>query len=194
MNQELGLYRCWGCQVRGDVITFVREVEHLDFVGAVELLAGWAGITLRYSDKGEGETRKRRARLVKAVEQAVDWYHERLLSAPDAAVARKYLRERGLSGDEVRAFRIGWAPDEWQALVRALKLPDDVIRDTGPRLPQPQRPADRCVPGTDPVPDLRRQRRRRRLRGTGDARGRGPEVQEHAGDRCCTRSRSSSTP
>ena len=131
VNQELGLYRCWGCQVRGDVITFVREVEHLDFVGAVELLAGWAGITLRYSDKGEGETRKRRARLVEALEQAVDWYHERLLSAPDAAVARKYLRERGLSGDEVRAFRIGWAPDEWQALVRALKLPDDVIRDTG---------------------------------------------------------------
>jgi DNA primase len=131
VNQELGLYRCWGCQVRGDVITFVREVEHLDFVGAVELLAGWAGITLRYSDKGEGETRKRRARLVKAVEQAVDWYHERLLSAPDAAVARKYLRERGLSGDEVRAFRIGWAPDEWSALVQALKLPDDVIRDTG---------------------------------------------------------------
>jgi DNA primase len=131
VNQELGLYRCWGCQVRGDAITFVREVEHLDFVGAVELLAGWAGITLRYSDKGEGESRKRRARLVKAVEQAVDWYHERLLSAPDAAVARKYLRERGLTGDEVRAFRIGWAPDEWHALVRALKLPDDVIRDTG---------------------------------------------------------------
>ena len=65
VNQELGLYRCWGCQVRGDVITFVREVEHLDFVGAVELLAGWAGITLRYSDKGEGESRKRRARLVR---------------------------------------------------------------------------------------------------------------------------------
>jgi DNA primase len=131
VNQELGLYRCWGCQVRGDAITFIREVEHLDFVGAVELLAGWAGITLRYSDKGEGETRKRRARLVHAVEQAVDWYHQRLLSAPDAAVARKYLRERGLTGDEVRAFRIGWAPDEWQALVQALKLPDDVVRDTG---------------------------------------------------------------
>ena len=46
VNQELGLYRCWGCQVRGNVITFVREVEHLDFVGAVELLAGWAGMTL----------------------------------------------------------------------------------------------------------------------------------------------------
>lgn len=131
VNQELGLYRCWGCQVRGDAITFVREIEHLDFVAAVELLAGWAGITLRYSDKDEGEGRKRRARLVAAVERAVDWYHERLLSAPDAAGARKYLRERGLSGDEVRAFRIGWAPEAWDELVKALKLPDDVVRDTG---------------------------------------------------------------
>ncbi|MEO6318363.1 MAG: DNA primase [Acidimicrobiales bacterium] len=131
VNQELGLYRCWGCQVRGDVITFVREVEHLDFVGAVELLAGWAGFTLRYSDKDEGESRKRRARLVRAVEQAVDWYHERLLSAPDAAIARKYLRERGLTGEEVRAFRIGWAPEAWDEMVRALKLPDQVVRDSG---------------------------------------------------------------
>lgn len=131
VNQELGLYRCWGCQVRGDAITFVREIEHLDFVAAVELLAGWAGITLRYSDKDEGEGRKRRARLVAAVEKAVDWYHERLLSAPDAAVARKYLRERGLTGEEVRGFRIGWAPEAWDELVKALKLPDDVIRDTG---------------------------------------------------------------
>jgi DNA primase len=131
VNQEMGLYRCWGCQVRGDAITFVREMEHLDFVAAVELLAGWAGITLRYSDKDEGAGRKRRARLVAAVEQAVDWYHERLLAAPDAAVARKYLRERGLSGDEVRAFRIGWAPEGWDTMVRALKLPDDIVRDSG---------------------------------------------------------------
>jgi DNA primase len=131
VNQELGLYRCWGCQVRGDVITFVREMEHLDFVGAVELLAGWAGMTLRYSDKDEGESRKRRHRLVKAMEQAVDWYHDRLLSAPDAAVARKYLRERGLTGEEVRAFRIGWAPEGWDTMVKALKLPDADVRDTG---------------------------------------------------------------
>jgi len=131
VNQELGLYRCWGCQVRGDVITFVREKEQLDFVAAVELLAGWAGITLRYSDRDEGEGRKRRARLVAAVEKAVDWYHERLLSAPDAAAARRYLRERGLTGDEVRAFRIGWAPDAWDELVKALRLPNDVVEASG---------------------------------------------------------------
>jgi DNA primase len=131
VNQELGLYRCWGCQARGDAITFVREVEHLDFVAAVELLAGRAGITLRYSDQGEGEHRKRRARLVAAVEQAVEWYHERLLSAPDAATARGYLRDRGLTGDDVRAFKVGWAPEGWDTMVKALRLPEDVARDTG---------------------------------------------------------------
>ena len=131
VNQELGLYRCWGCQVRGDAITFIREVEHLDFVAAVELLAGWAGVTLRYSDKDEGAGRKRRAVLVAAVEQAVEWYHQRLLAAPDAAPARRYLRERGLSGEEVRAFRIGWAPEGWDELTKALRLPDEVVRDTG---------------------------------------------------------------
>ena len=132
MNQELGLYRCWGCQVRGDVITFVREIEHLDFVGAVELLAGWAGITLRYSDKGEGESRKRRARLVTAMEQAVDWYHERLLSAPDAAVGPQVparagpRRRRGARvPHRLGARRVG---RRW---CRALQLPDDVVRDTG---------------------------------------------------------------
>lgn len=131
VNQELGVYRCWGCQVSGDVITFVREKEQLDFVSAVELLAGWAGITLRYDDKDQGAGRKRRAELVAAIEKAVDWYHERLLSASDAAPARKYLRERGLSGEEVRAFRVGWAPAGWDALVKALHLPDAIARDSG---------------------------------------------------------------
>ncbi len=131
VNQELGVYRCWGCGEKGDAISFVREKELLDFVGAVELLAGWAGIKLRYSDQDGGEGRKRRARLVKAVEQAVDWYHDRLLSAPDAAAARRYLRERGLTGEEVRAFRIGWAPESWDELVKALRLPNDIVKDAG---------------------------------------------------------------
>ena len=131
VNQEQGFYYCFGCGAKGDAITFVREVEHLDFVGAVELLANKAGITLRYTDRDQGEGRKRRARLVDAVAKAVDWYHERLLSAPDAARARGYLRERGLTGDEVRTYRIGWAPEGWDELARALRLPDDVLYEAG---------------------------------------------------------------
>ena len=63
---------------------FVREIEHLDFVGAVEWLAAKAGITLRYTDAGEGETRRKRNRLLEVMAAAVDWYHDRLLTGPDA--------------------------------------------------------------------------------------------------------------
>ncbi len=131
VNGEDGLYYCFGCQARGDVISFVRQVEQLDFVGAVEWLAARAGITLRYTTSGEGKERARRKRLVEAMAAAVEWYHERLLSAADAAPARGYLRSRGYDGEIVRQYKLGWAPDEWDALSRALKLPDDVLRDTG---------------------------------------------------------------
>ena len=131
VNAEEKMYYCFGCQASGDVITFVREIEHLDFVGAVEKLAAKAGVTLRYTDEGQSAGRKRRATLLEAVGKAADWYHERLLSSPDAAAARSYLRKRGLTGDEVRAYKVGWAPEAWDDLARALRLPTDVFVDAG---------------------------------------------------------------
>ena len=131
VNQEQGLYYCFGCGAKGDVITFVREIEHLDFAPAVEKLAATCGVNLRYSDADEGRKRQRKAQLLDAVASATDWYHERLLSAPDAAEARGYLRSRGLTGDEVRHYRLGWAPDGWDHLARALRLPDDVFVEAG---------------------------------------------------------------
>ncbi|HEX2272537.1 MAG TPA: DNA primase [Acidimicrobiales bacterium] len=131
VNQEEGLYYCFGCGARGDAITFVREVEHTDFAEAVERLAARAGIQLRYDDAATGAERQRRTALVEAMGRAVEWYHRRLLSAPDAAPARAYLRSRGYDGEVVRFYRLGWAPDEWDALCRALDLPLDVLRDTG---------------------------------------------------------------
>jgi DNA primase len=131
VNATDGLYYCFGCRVSGDVITFVREMEHLDFVGAVEWLATKAGITLRYTERNESESRKRLARLYDVMERAVDWYHERLLAAPDAGVARGYLRSRGFDKETVDQFRVGWAPDAWDDLVNALKVPTDVLEDCG---------------------------------------------------------------
>ena len=131
VNGEEGLYYCFGCQAKGDVITFVREVEHLDFAEAVERLAGRAGIQLRYDNEVTSRDRQRRTRLVEAMTAAVEWYHQRLLNSSDAAAARSYLRSRGYDGEVVRAYQLGWAPDDWDALARALRLPDDVLRDTG---------------------------------------------------------------
>lgn len=131
VNHEQGLYYCFGCGAKGDVITFVREKEHLDFVAAVEKLAARAGVTLRYTDEHEGESRRRRQALVEVLDRAVAWYHERLLGAPDAAAARRYLRSRGLDGDAVRRYRLGWAPGDWDELARALRAPADLFIDAG---------------------------------------------------------------
>ena len=131
VNSEEGFYYCFGCQVKGDAITFVREKEQLDFAAAVEWLAAKANITLRYTDANEGESRKRRSKLYDAIETAVDWYHNRLLTAPDAGPARAYLRDRGFTGELVREFKMGWAPDEWDALSSSLKLPNQDLIDAG---------------------------------------------------------------
>lgn len=118
-----GLYHCFGCKASGDAITFVREKEQTDFVGAVEFLANRAGMALRYTDHDEGESRRRKTRLYEVLEKACDWYHDRLRTAPDAAAARAYLRSRGFSSEEVVKFRIGWAPDGWDEMVRSLRIP-----------------------------------------------------------------------
>ncbi len=130
VNAEEGFYYCFGCQASGDAITFVRATEHLDFVDAVRLLADRAGVAL-HEDAEIGKDRKRRTDLLDAMEKAVVWYHERLLRSPDAGRARDYLRSRGYDGDVVRRFRLGWAPDEWDALSKALKLPERVLTDSG---------------------------------------------------------------
>jgi DNA primase len=131
VNGERGVYYCFGCQASGDVITFVREIEHLDFVAAVEWLAAKQGIAVRYTDRSGDEGRKVRSRLLEAVEAAVQWYHQRLLDGRDAGAARRYVRERGLDGETVRRYRIGWAPEEWDALARAIRVPDDVLTEAG---------------------------------------------------------------
>lgn len=122
---------CFGCQAKGDVITLVQELQHTDFVGAIEWLAGQCGVQLRYTDKGQGESRKRKTLLIEALERAVAFYHDRLLTGPDAGPARAYLRQRGFDGETVRGFRMGWAPDDWDQLARHLQLSDQALVDTG---------------------------------------------------------------
>jgi DNA primase len=131
VSPEKGLYYCFGCQAGGDVIRFVQDVEHTDFAGAVEWLAAKAGITLRYTDRDEGEAHRRRRRLLEAVEAAVALYHDRLLTGADAGAARSYLRSRGFDGDTVRRYRLGYAPAAWDTLARALRLSDADWRDAG---------------------------------------------------------------
>ena len=131
IREETRRYKCFGCGASGDVFKFIQEIEHLDFVGAIEHIAGKAGYQLSYTTGGQSKDRQRSKQLTEIMAQAVEWYHNRLLTAPDARVARDYLRERGLSGDVAREFKIGWAPDDWDALSREIGVSIDLLRETG---------------------------------------------------------------
>src|SRR4029079_13125795 len=111
VSPDKGVWHCFGCQKSGDAITFVGEVEHLDFVETIERLAGRANITLRYDDASYSEERKRKQRLHAAVQSAIEIYHQHLLEGDDTGLAGRYLRSRGFDGDAVRRFSIGWSPD-----------------------------------------------------------------------------------
>ena len=130
VNAEEGRYYCFGCRVAGDQITWVRETMHLDFVDAVRLLAERAGIEL-HEDANASKERKERQRLFEAMDRAVNWYHHRLLESADARIARDYLRSRGISGELARQFKLGWAPDQWDALVNAMNVDEPVLAGTG---------------------------------------------------------------
>ena len=120
INPALGVYYCFGCQASGDAISFVREVEHLDFVGAVERLAARANITIR-RDEASSEIHKKRQRLVAVMTAAVEHAHRRLLESAEAGGARKYLRSRGFDGEVARAFKIGFASDAFDGMSTALQ-------------------------------------------------------------------------
>ena len=128
INQELGLFKCFGCDKGGDAITFVREVEHLDFVEAVERLAAKAGITLRYDSAVVSRDRQRRDRLVAAVTKAIEYYHRLLLEDESGGAARSHLRKRGFDGEAARRFQLGWAPDAWDDLSKHLQK-EGIARD-----------------------------------------------------------------
>lgn len=129
VNAQEGFYYCFGCQASGDAITFVRETEKVDFVDAVRLLAAKAGITLHETEGAVGT--KARSELSDAMDKAVSWYHERLLSARDAGPARHYLRSRGYDSDVVRQFRLGWAPDAWDELCASIDATPKVLEEAG---------------------------------------------------------------
>lgn len=129
VNSAEGLYYCFGCHAKGDVISFVQETQGMDFLDALRWLADRAHIPLHVSH--DRPDPKKRDALRTAMKDAVAWYHERLLNSPDAGGARAYLRDRGYDGEVVREFQLGWAPDDWDALSKALKLSGEVLTDTG---------------------------------------------------------------
>src|SRR5215204_6122069 len=112
VNPADKLYHCFGCGKGGDVITFVRETENLDFAGAVEWLADRFRVTLEYEETSpeQEQFRKRRDRLHAVLEQAASFYERHLWETAAGAPVRDYLVSRGLGESVCREFQLGLSP------------------------------------------------------------------------------------
>ncbi|HUH07140.1 MAG TPA: DNA primase [Egibacteraceae bacterium] len=121
VDQAQGLFHCFGCGEGGDVYAFLQKAEALTFPEAVERLARMVGFQLRYEELSPGQRKAlgRRTRLTEALQAAAAFYVERFRGA-DGDRARAYLGERGLSGEQLEHFGVGWAPDAWDELARHL--------------------------------------------------------------------------
>src|SRR5436853_5618091 len=110
-------FHCFGCGAGGSVFRFVMDYEHIDFPSAVRKLAARAGVTVvekRGASDGDRqyETRKN---LLKLHAEAAEWFHENLIKKEIGESARKYLKQRGITGEIAKRWQLGYAPDEWDA-------------------------------------------------------------------------------
>jgi DNA primase len=111
VNPHDKLFYCFGCGKGGDLVSFVRDVEGLDFAGAIEWLADRFGVRLEYEESSPGwEARQQRGkRLHELLEQAAGFYERYLWESQAGGLARDYLAGRGLREEVCREFRLGLA-------------------------------------------------------------------------------------
>ncbi|WPZ35717.1 DNA primase [Thalassobaculum sp. OXR-137] len=130
---DKGFYHCFACGAHGDVFKFLMENDGLKFMEAVEQVASLAGLEVPKESPEEQQRAERRRSLQEVVDLACRWY-ERQLHTSAGEAGLRYLKERGLSDDTIKTFRLGWAPDDRKALQRAMKaegVETDVLVEAG---------------------------------------------------------------
>lgn len=122
VSPQKQIFKCYGCGKGGDVFTFVKEYETIDFVEAVKRLADRAKIPLEYEQGVAGqETKHLKDTLLQIHEQITQRWHHCLLNEAAGQVARDYLAKRGVSAEAIKLFRLGAAPDAWDDTVNWAK-------------------------------------------------------------------------
>ena len=118
VNPSRQSFHCFGCGAGGSVFRFVMNYENVDFPTAAKRLAERAGIQIIEQELSPEDDRRfrMRKRLLALHLDAAEWFHRNLLKTEGAEPARAYLKTRGLSAEVARAWKIGYAPDGWDAL------------------------------------------------------------------------------
>ena len=115
VNKERQTWKCWVCDIGGDVFSFVMKRDGVDFLTALRMLADHAGIEYQIGPKVEAGSKDDKATLLSAVKLICEAYFEQLDSprTDDAKIAAEYLAERGIDDEQRKLFQIGFSPDNW---------------------------------------------------------------------------------
>jgi DNA primase len=118
VNPERGIYKCFGCGKGGNVFSFLMDVEKLGFIEALRLLADRAGVPLPEPTEAASAVSSELEPIYHALRLAARYFHTYLEESEDAQPAREYLEGRGFSHDSIKKFGLGFAPDQWDGLLR----------------------------------------------------------------------------
>ncbi|MCB2129209.1 MAG: DNA primase [Rhodobacteraceae bacterium] len=133
VDDRKGFYYCFGCHAKGDAISFLKDVENMPFMEAVETLAREVGMAMPAADPKAAERADRRTELAGVMEEAMRFFRMQLKTSSGAA-ARDYLVGRKLTQAALDRFEIGFAPEGWQGLWETLRgrgIAEDLILGAG---------------------------------------------------------------
>ena len=126
-------FHCFGCGVNGDVISFLKQHENVDFVDAVKMLADRYGVIIPESGSYSPEAQSEKARMYELHKDVSEWFRDNL-KKDSAASVREYLSKRGMTDADITGFQVGYAPDSWDELIKwanSKKYSNDLLEKAG---------------------------------------------------------------
>lgn len=138
VNDEEGLFYCFGCGEKGTVFDFITKTRGFSFPEAVRFLAGRVGIQVpeeSHERKERRDARTAHAKLLRELVQAASHvYHETLVEGGAGNQGREYFRKRGIGEETIRTFSLGFAPDRWNFIEEKLAQHFQSMKSTAPDL------------------------------------------------------------
>jgi DNA primase len=121
VHADRGFFKCFGCGVGGDAIKFVQLHDNLTFPDALRVLAKRAGVEVEPENPQAARMRSEKEAIYHANDVATQFFHRMLLLDPRGAAARAYCESRGITRASIESFKLGFAPESWDALANELR-------------------------------------------------------------------------
>ena len=138
VSPDKQIFHCFGCGAGGNVFSFLMKQEKKDFREVIEMLAEQTGVEIPKDKNFNPQILERASQFAQANRLAADFYHQVLLTKSEAANARQYLKGRGFQDTAIQSFKLGYAPEAWDSLCKALKsqVSESVLEEAGLAIPR----------------------------------------------------------